>query len=621
MSTQFLPLEIPPGVVAKPTQNMSSSSWSEVNLVRWREGQLMPVGGQTLQSFTFASRCKAIHGWFGLDKIYYTAYLCETNLYVEASGSLYDITPLGGMAPVDFTTGGFGDGDYGAGDYGTFRTISPTALIDKLPDAFSLQNFGAFLLAMTSPDGRLLKWDPAWIGLGTPSGALAAAGAFTTASPNIAMAVNPGWVTPGMSVWNTTTAEFVGEVLTYVGTALVLTANALNNSSTAADVLEFGNAAHAVIADAGRGVVPQGQCFVVTPERFVVIFGAVDNLNGGGPRRFAWCDQENFQAWDYASVTSQAGFLDIEPASPIVTAISTRTGTLFWTAKKAYVSQFLGIPYVYNCVELADNCTPWSPQSMVTTSAQVAWMSEQGAFAYDGTSILPIQCAVRSWIDDNVDLVNVREQACMVHVENFSEVWWFFPQQFNITGSKYNTRAIIYNYRDGWWSQARMSRSAGVTASYTSHTMMADGLLAYKHEDLTQYSADAELPWAETFDLNIFGGGNLLMGQMLGGTKLTTIKQLIPDISGAAGNVRYSLFYRNSRVAMTADSNGVAFDQEQQTPKQQVRSNGYVDFRVTGRDIRLRLDLATASADGGTGQVLPVTVGRHLIDAKARGDR
>ena len=49
-----------------------------------------------------------------------------------------------------------------------------------------------------------------------------------------------------------------------------------------------------------------------------------------------------------------------------------------------------------------------------------------------------------------------------------------------------------------------MARSAGITAAYTAHTIMADGLTAYQHELLQhlQRSMPA-LPWAETFDLNI----------------------------------------------------------------------------------------------------------------------
>ena len=216
------------------------------------------------------------------------------------------------------TMGGYGDGVYGDGVYGDPRTLTAGATIDKVPDAFSLDNFGDILYAMTSPDGRLLKWDP----------------------------------------------------LSAPGTKAAVQA-----------------------PDTDRGPVPTGRCFVVTPQRFILVFGAQDPTNGGGFRRFAWCDQENPGAWDYSNIVSQAGFLDIEPSSPIITAVATRTGVLFWTGKKAYVSQFLGLPYIWDYVELGDTTTPWSPQSVVNTSSMALWMSEQGMFAYDGTSILPM----RAW--------------------------------------------------------------------------------------------------------------------------------------------------------------------------------------------------------------------------------
>ena len=615
MSTPFKPLLIPPGVVATPTKAMRSSNWAEVNLVRWRDSRLSPVGGQLQYNFgrapiaasgafttsspniamptnpgwvvpgmsvfnvttglpvgkvstyvggaliltmnalsassgaadllefsSFASRCKLIHGWFGLDGIFRVAYLCETNLYVDVGGigasTLLDITPSGGMlAPIPLAQGGYGDGLYSDLTYGDPRgPTSPSVMITSVPDAFSLDNFGSILYAMTSADGRLLMWDPAVGGLAV--------------------------VQPPAT---------------------------------------------------GRGPVPLGRCFVVTPQRFIMIFGSNTDgtTGGGGPRRFAWCDQENPGAWDYSSVTSPAGFLDIEPASPIICAISTRVGILFWTGKKAYVSAFLGLPYVYNYTELADATTPWSPQSVVTTSSLTLWMSEQGVFSYDGTSITPVACPVRPWVDADIDEINVREQACAVHVESFNEWWWFYPQLSQpasaLNNLRYNSRAIIYNYKEGWWSQAQMARSAGVTAAYNSHTIMANGGLAYEHESASsnQYSTDAALPFAETFNLNLYAGG---------GSRLITVKQLIPDIdssdpnnaAGAIANLQYRLLYRNSRSTGT---------QEQSTPPIQIRPDGYVDFRTTGRDIRMRLEVIPASP------VLDFTLGQHEIDAVPRGDR
>ena len=540
MSTVFKSLEISPGVVVTCTKKQRSSNWGEANMVRWTEGQLAPVGGQSNLGFTFASRCRRQHGWFGLDGVYYIAHLCEEHLYVSVGPTLTDITPTGGIAPAPSpSSGGYSDGFYSDGtyNYSDPPPIGVAAQIDKIPNAFSLANFGALLLAMTSPDSRLLFWDPAVGGL----------------------------------------------------------AKEVVASTTPAG-----------------GVVPRGRLFVVTQERFVQIFGAYDVPNGGSFRRIAWCDQENITNWNYTDVTTQAAFIDVEPSSPIIAAIATRTGTVFWTTKKVYCSRYLGLPYIYDYEELGEACTPWSPQSTATTAALTVWMSQQGPYSYDGTSVLPVQCPVRAWIDDDIDLLNVREQAFAVHVSNFNEVWWFFPQ----LGQPYNTRAIYFNYKEGWWGMARMARSAGITASYSAHTVMANGTVAYQHEDGLVYN-DAEPPWVETFDININSGAGL-----------STVKQMIPDVEGATRNLLYSLFYRNSRSA--------GLDEIRTTPRG-VRTDGYVDFRATGRDIRLRIDLAlpvgvkvdaTGVVGGakepiiiGSGNVLPVTIGQHLIDSVPRGDR
>ena len=237
MSTPFRPIETP-GVVATATKKMRSSNWSEVNLCRWVEGQLAPVGGQAQYAYPpFASRCRKVHGWYGLDGIHYIAYLCEQNVYVDTGGVLADITPVGGMiAPVLPGIGGYSDG---LNSQAHNSTDPPSSLIpiDVLPNAWSLDNFGQILLAMTSPDGRLLQWDPSGGGAG----------------------VAPTAMTEVTS------------------------------------------------ADTGTGVAPHGRLFVVTQERFVQIFGMVDDGTAGEGlmRRFGWCDQENPSSWNFSDVTSR----------------------------------------------------------------------------------------------------------------------------------------------------------------------------------------------------------------------------------------------------------------------------------------------------------------------------
>ena len=91
----------------------------------------------------------------------------------------------------------------------------------------------------------------------------------------------------------------------------------------------------------------------------------------------------------------------------------------------------------------------------------------------------------------------------------------------------------------------RMARTARITSSYTAHTIMADDLIAYQHEVPFAYPANVDLPWAETYDLNLTSGA-----------RLTTVKQMIPDIAGAVQNVSlFALFYRMSR-SVSVDYNG-----------------------------------------------------------------
>jgi hypothetical protein len=508
MSTPFQPIEIPSGVMTRPTKAMRSSNWAEVNLVRWTEGQLSPVGGQAQFPYSFASTCRKIHGWYDLAGTYHIAYLCEKNVYVDTGGTLTEITPSGGMQGPTFGVGGYGDLTYNLSTYGTARAQSTIAPITQMPDAYSVDNFGAILLVMTSADGRFLSWDPAAV---------------------------------------------AGTLLTAVTGA------------------------------------PQGRLFVVTNERFVVVFGLV--LAGvGNAFRFGWCDQEDYTDWNFADVANQAGFYDIQPSSPFITAIAGRYGVLFFTAKQAFILYYSGLPYVYSYTQIGDNCTPWSPNSLISTAAQTAWISEQGLWTFDGTNITPVPCPVMPWVLKTLDLGMVREYSFAVHVSNFNEVWWFFPE----TGNNYNTKCIIFNYKEGWWSQGQMQRSAGITSSYTAYVIMAKGAVAFQHELGNYYSADAMLPFAETFNLNLTSG-----------SRFVTVKQILPDLGGAADSPIHSLFYRNSR------SQGAP---ELQTPLIATRPDGYIDCRTTGRDIRLRLQ--------AQGPSVPFfTVGQYQIDSTVRGDR
>ena len=116
---------------------------------------------------------------------------------------------------------------------------------------------------------------------------------------------------------------------------------------------------------------------------------------------------------------------------------------------------------------------------------------------------------------------------------------------------------------------------------------------AFQHE-LGPVYANADAPWAETFDLNLTSGA-----------RLVTLKQVLPDIKGDMLNVQFQFYTRMSRSIGAAGVWSAPID---------IRPDGYVDARFTGRGMRMRLSCVGP-------KISAFTVGQHLVDFAVRGDR
>lgn len=345
--------------------------------------------------------------------------------------------------------------------------------------------------------------------------------------------------------------------------------------------LDTSNPANKLTVVAGA---PTGnRSFVVTKQRHVMVFDA-----GGVTGRFAWCSQEDINDWSYADVTKTAGFYDIQPLSPIVTAWRAGDEVCFWTADSTmYVVRYLGVPYVYNYNAIASGVTPVSPQSVARVSNGIIWASSGGFWKYDQSVIDSIPCPVWSWITDDSDAARARFTSAMVPIPTKGEVWWFFPS----ADATQNDRCAILNYNEGWWSQANIGRTCGFGASYVSRPVMSDGAKVYEHENGNYYGG-AEKPWATTFTMNVGSG-----------TLLSTIAPSMPDLEGPTSGLSFRLDYRIQR-----NDEAPVFN----TGDMAVGPDGRVPFRVTGRDFRLTVK---QTGDG----IGPWTFGDLLLNVIGRG--
>lgn len=168
----LIPLKPPPGAWRNGTRYEAKGRWFDVNLVRWLNGRLRPIGGW--QKFVSSPTATPVRGgiaWRANNQSRWLALGSADKLYAHDGGQLVDITPTGFSADrVDSLFGlGWGAGDYGKAAYGTARTSSGIILEAA---TWSFDTFGELLLGVSSGDGKLYEWDPADFNV-TPPGQVA----------------------------------------------------------------------------------------------------------------------------------------------------------------------------------------------------------------------------------------------------------------------------------------------------------------------------------------------------------------------------------------------------------------------------------------------------------------
>jgi len=156
----LIPLQIPKGAYRNGTEYMSQGRWRDVNLVRWHDDALRPVGGWRQRGdVDFSGTYRGMLSWEDNSGDKRLALGSYNALKVMNAGNVVtDITPTGLTAGrVDATSfTGYGGGAYGLEYYGIARSDTSNTLPATV---WTLDNWGEYLLAMSPDDGKLYEWD------------------------------------------------------------------------------------------------------------------------------------------------------------------------------------------------------------------------------------------------------------------------------------------------------------------------------------------------------------------------------------------------------------------------------------------------------------------------------
>ncbi len=311
--------------------------------------------------------------------------------------------------------------------------------------------------------------------------------------------------------------------------------------------------------------------------------------------RFEWCSQEDIEDWDYTNPTNSAGFYDLQPANPFITAVVTRSAILAFTTRGAYAIVYSGTPYFHTYNFLGNYNSPITGGAITQVSTGAIWLSDDGFWQFDGATISPLACSLLDHLKDSIDPLwgYVTTHAFYLGVQ--SEAWFFIPTVGNTDGEA--GRFFAYNFDEKWWTMGAIRRTAGFPGSALSYPLMSDGAALYQHEKGDFFTDAIELPYAQTGAINIANGA-----------RFATVRQGVADTRAPASDVQFYVGGRRDRIE---DGSEIP-DTEMHLAIR--REGGKVDFRVTGRDIVLRVQ---AARNG----IPPWTFGQMLVKVIPRGGR
>jgi len=643
-------LDIPAGFYRNGTDLEQSGRWRDGSLVRWRDNSLRPIGGWRERKTSFCTNpVRGMHTWETNAGNAWLAGGSHDELFVMTGGG-----SLTNLTPTDLATGrqsaaanlGYGGQEYGYGYYGQPRQLSQNSV--PLPaTTWSMDNWGEYLVACHSDDGRILQWDlertSALTLLADENTGETKGGAVTyedTTFPSYDSFDPLDPYTSGGVVEGVVTAGFgsttglhrfysmpIKKGFTYAGAHLIkgsglstqydilysinydtLTGFTRTNSVTYGNGVDADDTYEFTAEDDGTLMV-QVQASLGALERFEFWYtlysedealglpNAPQNnssilvteerfifaLGAGGNPRKVQWCAREDNTDWTPLATNEAGDIELQTNGQIMQGVRTRGQTLIITDTDAHTARYLGPPYVYGFERVGTSCGAISRKSASDVDIGVFWMGQRGFFRFDGNAVSEIACDVHDYVFGDF---NVAQQSKVWSVANgqYGEIWWFYCSSNSTEIDRY----VAFDYKENHWLIGELSRTSGVQRGVFRYPLMAgynaDSAI-YDHE--VGYNFDSSTTFAETGPISI-GAGD----------QIAKVTKLIPD-EKTQGDVNVTFktrFYPNA----TETTHGPF------TPANPT------SVRFSGRQLRMRVEGQTATQ---------WKVGNMRIDTIAGGRR
>ena len=547
-------LNFQPGIDTENTETGAEGKWIDCDKVRFRKGLPQKIGGWTRFSEAYYIGVgRALEQWFALNGSRYEALGTDRKVYVYASGTNQDITPIRETASLvnaitttnTSATLTISDTAHGAdvGDFVTLSNVSAnvggilSTVFDAEYEILSITNVDAYTILSSAT-------------------ATSTVGPSANCTATYQLNIGPseqtfgyGW---GSGAWSASTW---GTARTTSNVTLDARLWSINNWGEDLIITQKDGGTYEWDTSGGmsdnrataiaNAPTNSSLSIVSTETRHVVCMGTETTISSPATQDkmfIRWSDQENYNYWT-PNVTNSAGSQRIAGGSEIRCARPAKGTILVWTDTTMQSMSFIGPPFIFGFRQLGNDCGAVGLNSAMVIDDVAYWMSDGQFFRYAG-SVQEIPCPVLNHVFDNINKIQYA-QVYAAQNSNFSEVIWYYCS----SASDQCDRYVIYNYLENSWYFGTMDRSTyqdnGVEFNPLATEYLANSN-ATSFSTINGVTQGRSLIYAQESGVNADGAALSAYiqsgdGDIADGETFSFINKVIPDFQDQTGNTVITL--------------------------------------------------------------------------------
>lgn len=525
------PIEILPGLYTIQTDRGSKNRWKNGNKVRFHKGMPQKLGGwEASGEETFVGVCRGISDWQSLATERLIALGTHLKLYVQASGSYHNITPLSSSGtfannPITTTSGSV---SVNIAHVGHGRLVGDYVVIAGATAVGGITLSGEYQVHHVSNSDNYSVIHSSAATSGATGGGAAVTYKYEIAVGNSSSLYGKGW---GAGAYSESTWGTPRTASNFLSSARIWSLDQWSE-----DLIACPRGGGIYVWDTSAGTSSRATLISGAPSTAKAIFVSPENKHlvalgahsgtANDPLLIRWSTSEDYTNWTAAS-TNSAGQKRLSTGNEIMCGVKSNKEILIFTDSHLWTMVFTGPPNVFSFTPIGKNGGIRGQNAACEHSGIVYWMSEKDFYFYDGSAAKVLPCDVWPTIFENANYVQRAKTFAGVN-GRFGEIWWFYCSELATECDRY----VVYNTMDATWTFGTLNRTAfiGDSALFSVPFATDENGVMYDHETGVDANGSAMESSLESYDVEI---GN--------GDYMVQVGMMVPDFKVLTGSISMQL--------------------------------------------------------------------------------